>query len=142
MECLCYTWQEVGANEDFRSFNKSGFLENLLEDYMRVQYIRGSTPILSPRDFLVMDDKVQMGLQRYEFNIQNMVPEYATPIVQSGWTNMFSLALALENKNDVNKALKVAQVALELVSAKDRKKYPFIVRQLEELIQRLSQHEH
>lgn len=133
--CTPFLHKGVGQEtEPFRAFHKRDFLRDLLVDYSRTQYVKGFTPILKPRDFLPLDEKIEMGLPLHELHIQEVIPEYANRIIEGGWANLYSLAVALRRKGGVannKKAYEVLKVARSLLTAKDRRDYRDIVRQLE-----------
>ncbi len=123
-------------NERFRVFNKREFLQDLLIDYSRTQYVKGFTPILKPRDFLPLDEKLEMGLPLHQLHIQDIIPEYSDRILANGWSNLFSLAVVLRRKEDSDskrKARKVLGVARGLITRQDRKNYRAIIQELENM---------
>ena len=123
-------------SEGFQVFSRVDFLNHLLIDYSRTQYIKGFTPILRPRDFLTMDDKLEIGLPQHQLHIRDVIPEYSKHILENGWINLFSLATVLSKKEGVrNKstAREIARSALELITDSDREEYPQIVEQVQSL---------
>lgn len=82
-------------NEDFKLFNKEDFLRDLIVDYTRTQYKKGFTPIIKPRDFLTLEDKLEIGFGQYKLLINDVIPEYSDEIIKGGWANLFSLAISL-----------------------------------------------
>ena len=123
-------------NDDvsFRNFDKTSFLVDLMEDYQRSQYIKGFTPILKYRDFLTLEDKLEMGLPRHELKVRRIAQEYSKNILDNSWANLFSLAITLWSKDTKlsrEKAYKLIEVAISLITKKDRKKYFEITREIE-----------
>ena len=125
------------GTEDFKDFTKRDFLRDLLIDYSRTQYAKGFTPILKPRDFLPIEDKIDIGLPLHQLHIQDVIPEYSNQIIAGGWANMFSLAVALREKGGVENlklAKEIIKVAQSLISAKDRRDYPALIREAEQFL--------
>ncbi len=87
--------------EDYKFFKKKDFLRDLIVDYARTQYKKGFTPIVKPRDFLTLEHKMEIGFPQYKLLIQNVIPEYKDEIIKGGWANLLSLAVSLDENNNV-----------------------------------------
>ena len=103
-------------NEDYKEFSKIEFLRDLIIDYTRSQYKKGFTPIIRPRDFLTIEDKLDIGFSQHKLLIEDVIPEYEQEIINGGWANLLSLAIALEENHD----FQYRRIALTLLrSAKE-----------------------
>ncbi|MDD5415921.1 MAG: DUF4365 domain-containing protein [Candidatus Daviesbacteria bacterium] len=87
-------------NEKFKPYKEIDFKRDLIVDYVRTQYKEGFTPIIEPRAFLNIDEKLQTDLPQYAFYIRDVIPEYSEDILSKGWANLFSLAVILYKKGD------------------------------------------
>ena len=106
------------SNEDFKPFNKRTFLRDLIIDYARTQYKKGFTPVIKPRDFLTLEEKMNIGFRQYKLLVRDVIPEYKSEIIQGGWANLFSLAISLDqsaNLEDRKLALSLLKTARTLI---------------------------
>lgn len=101
-------------DEKFINFDRTGFLNCLVEDYVRCQYRVGFTPIISPRDFLTFDDKVLLGLPK-ELFIENIVPSYRKNILENSSSNLLGIVISLFGRWDEKKNEKDRILALDLI---------------------------
>lgn len=88
--------------EDYKIFDRKIFLRDLIIDYSRTQYKKGFTPTIKPRDFLTLEDKMEIGFPQYQLLIRDVIPEYTEEIIKGGWSNLFSLAISLCKKNNMS----------------------------------------
>lgn len=108
--------------ERFKRFEKSQFLRDLLTDYARTQYQKGFAPVIKPGDFLTLEDKIDIGFPQYKLLVQDVIPEYKNEIIKGGWANLFSLAISLEQSEEVSDkrlALSLLKSARELIQRDD-----------------------
>lgn len=115
--------KEKQSRQEFEDFNRKRFLRDLLSDYSRTQYIKGNAPVLEPRDFLTMNDKINLGLSRYQLSVKEIVPEYRKQIIDNGWNNLYALAVALYKRNRKKRALETIELAINIISKKQKDKH-------------------
>lgn len=131
-----YTPVVHGANDnqEYIEFQKIPFFRDLLEDYLRTQYRKGQTPIIRYRDYLILEDKLEMGLPRYGLHIENIAQDYSQNILKNGWSNLYSLALILHQStedSDKLKAIELLKIALSIITSDDREQYSQLISELE-----------
>lgn len=94
--------------ENYKTYEQGQFIDDLLVDYARTQYIKGFTPVVNVRDYVGMDDKLFWGFPRYMLFTDDVVLEYQDQIKSKSWTTFFSLAKILykeDNREDLELAL-------------------------------------
>ena len=99
--------------EDYKIFDRKIFLRDLIINSTRTQYKKGFAPIVSPRDFLTLEDKIEIGFPQYQLLIKDVIPEYYEEIIKSSWSNLFSLAVLLYKNNSIAER-KIAYKLFEL----------------------------
>lgn len=102
----------------FKNFEKKSFLKDLISDYCRTQYQKGSTPVVEPRDFLTLQDKLDLEVPRYQLLVDKIIPEYKDSIIKNSWANLLSIAIALiannyHDKDMVERILQLSNTLLE-----------------------------
>lgn len=113
------------AIESFYEYKELKFKRHLIIDYARSQYIKGFTPLVEPRDFLNIDEKVLMGLDRYLLFVKDVIPKYSEKILSQSWVNLLVIAVLLKNKGG-KENLHKARLALDLAEKlleKDKERY-------------------
>ena len=118
----------LNKNRDFKIFERSSFLKDLLSDYSKTQYIKGFTSVLQPRDFLTLEEKTQLEFPRYQLNIADIYT-YKEQIISSSGANLLSLAISLKDKGEKEKAYKAMELARSLISNEDLDKYHALIRE-------------
>lgn len=106
------------GRERFKPFEKRTFLRDLITDYTRTQYKKGFTPVIKPRDFLTLEEKIDIGFPQFKLLVQDVIPEYKDEIIKGGWANLFSLAISLEQSNNLDDkriALSLLETAKTLI---------------------------
>lgn len=100
-------------NEKFKPYDEHGFKEDLIKDYIRTQYNAGFSPVIKPRDFLQIDEKIIMGLGRHILLVKDVIFEYERNILERGWSNFLVTAILLKRRGGVENILK-AKKSIEL----------------------------
>ncbi len=128
------------SSENFKPFNEFTFRRDLIVDYIRTQYEKGATPIIKPRDFLSLDDKLRIGFGPYKLFIGDVIPKYSKQILSLSWVNMFSAATLLFRKrgrDNLALALDIIKNAKRLCSREDRETFSIIYHKMTEYEQRI-----
>lgn len=125
-QCTPVVHESTFANNDilkkvsfnFKNFEKRSFLKDLISDYCRTQYQKGSTPVVEPRDFLTLQDKLDLEVPRYQLLVDEVIPEYKKIIIKNGWANLLSIAISLnaedyQNKQVIKNILELSKILLE-----------------------------
>ncbi len=111
------------AQEGFKPYSEIDFKRDLIIDYTRVQYEKGFTPIVEPRDYLTIDEKNIAGIGRYTLYIRDVIPEYADQILKRAWVQPYTVAALLFQQDTVTSnlnALRAINLALSLIRTEDR----------------------
>jgi len=124
--------------EKFKHFDEGFFKKDLLIDYTRTQYFKGFTPILRPRDFLKIDDKIDLGFGIHHLYIEDVIPEYTDEVLAGSWVNFFSTAVLLFRQERFVEAKAAILLAKMLCTAKAREKYGSIAAALDRYVERIA----
>lgn len=101
----------TASREKFVTYSQGKFLDHLLIDYARSQYVKGFTPVVNIRDYIGMDEKLFLGFPRYMLLVEDVIPKYQDQILNKSWANLFSLATILLKNNDKESL----EMALDLI---------------------------
>lgn len=115
--------------EEFKNYEEIRFKRDLIVDYARKQYEKGFTPVIEPRSFMNMDEKLQTDLPRYALYIKDVIPEYSKEILSRGWAGLFSLSILLFNKKgkkNMKRSLSLIKLAIDLYKHQRKKNYTFL----------------
>lgn len=111
------------SKEKFKTFSEQEFKRDLIIDYARTQYIKGFIPIVEPRDFLELDEKIVLGFPQYQILIKDVIPEYSYKILNRSWVQIMVMAILLgENattKNMLEVAINLLNTATILLNVSD-----------------------
>lgn len=106
--------QGVSKREKFKPFSEREFKRDLLVDYARVQYAKGFLPIIEPRDFLAIDQKIDLGLPQYWLMVKDVIPDYKDKILQRSWVQPFVTANLLSRFGGGLKQLLLAEELIKI----------------------------
>ena len=131
------------AREKFKPFTEKEFKRDLIVDYARTQYMRGFVPIVEPRDFLNIDEKMILGFPRYQILIKDVIPEYQEEILNRSWVQPMVVG-TLIGKNSRSKEelvfsihlLDIARILLDFSKEENKQEYFSILERQKEDIQR------
>lgn len=101
------------SGEKFKRYDELQFKRDLIIDYSRTQFAKGYSPIVEPRDFLNMSDKLDLGFRKYVYYITDVIPEYSNDILSHSWLHLFTSAALLLLKDDI-RSLKQAKSTISL----------------------------
>ncbi|MBU1131048.1 DUF4365 domain-containing protein [Patescibacteria group bacterium] len=107
-------------SERYKPWYRYDFFRDLIIDYVRCQYIKGSATIIEPRDFLKLEDKMTADLPMYIY-AKDVIKEYSDKILGQGWINLYTTALLLRDKDtieDLKNALSLIKIAKNLFKYK------------------------
>ncbi len=105
-------------NEKFKPFTEAGFKRDLIVDYARSLYRMGFAPVIKPRDFLNIDEKILMGFEKYIL-FQDVASEYRDSILNQSWSNLFLTSNFLMEEGRLLEAKEALQLALKLFEQSD-----------------------
>lgn len=106
--------QGVSKREKFKPFTEREFKRDLLVDYARVQHSKVFLPIIEPRDFLAIDQKIELGLPQYWFMVKDVIPDYKRKILQRSWVQPFVTANLLSRFGGGLKQLLLAEELIRI----------------------------
>ena len=129
--------------ERFKLFSEREFKHDLIIDYARSQYRKGFTPIIEPRAFLALGEKIDLGLPQYWIMVKDVIPEYSDQILKRSWVNLFVTAKLLTDRGgyaDLEKALKAIDLAqtlfMESEDREDKQSFIWVIESSKQLIVR------
>lgn len=127
------------TNEEYKMYHPLDFKRDLMIDYARTQYFLGYTPMIQPRAFFNIDEKIQIGLDQYALYISDLIPMYSREILQNGWANLVSLAVTLVGTNQqedlVSAKLLIGQAERLAEKSETGHVSYFFIRQVKEIIE-------
>lgn len=100
-------------NEKFKKFEEKDFKRDLIVDYARTQYQKGFLPIIEPRDFLTLDEKLVLRLPKYQLPVRDVIPEYKDKILKRSWIQPFVVSKLLSESNQDHESLQIAYYLIE-----------------------------
>ena len=127
-------------NVDFKPYRERDFKRDLIVDYARTQYFKGFTPLIEPRMFLNMEEKIDLGFREFVLYTARVIPEYSKNILSQGWTNLLAVAALLlkkGGKRNLKKAKESILLAKKLLSYANRRKAAIFKDTIEEYQQRI-----
>ncbi|MBI5356656.1 DUF4365 domain-containing protein [Candidatus Collierbacteria bacterium] len=89
------------SSEKFKLYEELQFKRDLIIDYSRTQFFKGYAPIIEPRDFLNMNEKMKLEFRQYVFYIKDVIPEYSKQILSQSWLHIFTSAVLLFLRGDI-----------------------------------------
>ncbi len=127
-------------NVDFKSYRERDFKRDLIVDYARTQYFKGFTPLIEPRMFLNIEEKIDLRFREFVLYTADVIPEYSRNILSQGWTNLLAVAALLlkkGGKRNLKKAKESILLAKKLVSYANRRKVAIFKDTIQEYEQRI-----
>lgn len=126
------------ANEVQYKEYSDEFKKDLVEDYARTVYIKGSTPVIEPRAFMKIDEKRELDIPQYVIPTKQLT-EYKETLIRNGWTHLYTLAYVLSEKGDkqsLETAKSLTEEAQQMINMDERaesKEYNNFKAEIEEL---------
>lgn len=125
---------------DFKPYRERDFKRDLIVDYARTQYFKGFTPLIEPRMFLNMEEKIDLGFREFVLYTARVIPEYSKNILSQGWTNLLAVAALLlkkGGKQNLKKAKESILLAKKFLIYADKTKTAIFRNTIEEYERRI-----
>jgi hypothetical protein len=112
--------------ESFRS-NLESFEKQVIEDSSRITF-KKKPSFIDALEYALSQNVDNSYLDNHDISISRIIDDYAIPISEAGWFDIFTLAESLKRRGDKQKAKELIEVSRSLITSLIREKYPKIIK--------------